>query len=135
MPSSPTAARRLHHVRRDVMPFTTPLPELCPTRRSKVYGASRSGDQKSLAISLESSFSRRPAGRSSKVRALKDTCPTLALRRVHLITPRTLRYFTSNAGFRHPMYSVKPATNSRDGILGIFQCASPSLIPFSFSLG
>ncbi|KAF8495883.1 hypothetical protein F5888DRAFT_505098 [Russula emetica] len=31
------------------------------------------------------------------------------------------KYFTSNAGFRHPMYSVKPATNSRDGILGIFQ--------------
>jgi len=31
------------------------------------------------------------------------------------------KYFTSNAGFRHPMYSIKPASNSREGILGIFQ--------------
>jgi hypothetical protein len=38
--------------------------------------------------------------------------------------PVTLRYFTSDAGFRHPMYSVKPAHNSREGIIAIFQCVS-----------
>ncbi|KAH9989289.1 hypothetical protein BJV77DRAFT_948673 [Russula vinacea] len=31
------------------------------------------------------------------------------------------KYFTSNAGFRHPMYSVMPAHNSREGIIAIYQ--------------
>lgn len=31
------------------------------------------------------------------------------------------KYFTSNAGLRHPIYNIKPAINSREGILGIFQ--------------
>ncbi|KAF8476431.1 hypothetical protein DFH94DRAFT_759205 [Russula ochroleuca] len=31
------------------------------------------------------------------------------------------KYFTNNAGFRHPMYSVMPAHNSREGIIAILQ--------------
>jgi len=31
------------------------------------------------------------------------------------------KYFTSNASFYHPMFSVGPATNSREGVLGIYQ--------------
>ncbi|KAI0260378.1 hypothetical protein BC834DRAFT_549278 [Gloeopeniophorella convolvens] len=31
------------------------------------------------------------------------------------------RYFTSDAGFRHPLCSVEPAHNSRDAVLAIFQ--------------
>jgi hypothetical protein len=31
------------------------------------------------------------------------------------------RYFTSNAGFQHPLCAVESAPNSRQGILGIYQ--------------
>ena len=30
--------------------------------------------------------------------------------------------FTRDASFRHPMCSVEPAANSREGILGLYQC-------------
>jgi hypothetical protein len=93
-------------------------------QEAKIHGASRSGDRKSHANAHGGSFPRRSAGRCSKVRALKDARPILALRRN---LGGQLRYFTSNAGFRHPTYSVKPATNSRDAILGIFQCVFPPL--------
>ncbi|KAH9961938.1 hypothetical protein BC827DRAFT_247474 [Russula dissimulans] len=31
------------------------------------------------------------------------------------------KYFTTDASFRHPIFSVSPATNSREGVLGIYQ--------------
>ncbi|KAI0276335.1 hypothetical protein BGY98DRAFT_986404 [Russula aff. rugulosa BPL654] len=31
------------------------------------------------------------------------------------------RYFTKDAGLRHPFFSIEPATNSRESILGVFQ--------------
>lgn len=35
------------------------------------------------------------------------------------------KYFTSDAGFSHPVCAVKRGPNSRDSVLGIYQCALP----------
>ncbi|KAJ7641511.1 hypothetical protein FB45DRAFT_825784 [Roridomyces roridus] len=57
-----------------------------------------------------------PVGEVSKVVSLITTAASPDIQKAAF-----LRYFTSDAGFRHPLCNVTPSPGSRDKLLGIYQ--------------